>query len=216
MQQAREIFKELEELIHKLSEDVVSLANERETLKEGIEALNKILKEKLYITPEAIKDMRIYFLTDEEDLVLDSELKEKVQKISTKYKDIINDDEKYKLYLSLVNLLNVLDEDEKNYFPNFEKIKVLKNKAKAKLESVRREFKRKNSELAQLNRFEEKLKELKEIFPKLQRWKIEECKDLWELIGYFPRRKKLLALRKRGEFFNFKKDLVLKLLNQSI
>jgi len=150
-------FKNFEDEIRELVEEIISLENEREALVKGIETLNKIIKDKLYIDPKTIEDLTLYFHADEEGLILYPELEKTINEITNRYLDILQNDEKYTFYLDIINLLTVLNENPRNHFPDLEKLAVLKNKAKAKLESVKKELKQKNSKLAQLRRLEKEL-----------------------------------------------------------
>ena len=134
----------------KIGEEIASLENEKDTLTKGIKVLNQIIKNKLYIDPKTLEDLKIFFLTDEEDLILSPEKEEKIQEILNKYDEIISDVQKYDFYLNLVNLLNVLGEEARNFFPNGNRLKVLKNKAKAKLYSVKKKLKEKKEQLRKL------------------------------------------------------------------
>jgi len=102
----------------KIGEEIASLENKKDTLTKGIKVLNQIIKNKLYIDPKTLEDLKIFFLTDEEDLILSPEKEEKIQEILNKYDEIISDVQKYDFYLNLVNLLNVLGEEARNFFPN--------------------------------------------------------------------------------------------------
>jgi len=213
--------REIQQLGQQLGEDLISLQNEKEILEKSIEAINKILKAKLHIEPKTIEDLKTYFLTDEEDLVLYPEKEKEIQRILTECDNILNDDEKYNMYQNLINLLMLLDENPRAYSPtNIEKLQILKNKAKAKLEKVRREYRQKHSELTQLRRFEKKLEELKKMQNKIDEVKIEESKHFWELIGYgfTPKKKRirLINLRKRGKYFHLKRDLLLELFGKKL
>lgn len=134
----------------KIGEEIASLENEKDTLTKGIKVLNQIIKNKLYIDPKTLEDLKIFFLTDEEDLILSPEKEEEIQEILNKYDEIISDVQKYDFYLNLVNLLNVLGEEARNFFPNWNRLKVLKNKAKAKLYSVKKKLKEKKEQLRKL------------------------------------------------------------------
>lgn len=116
---------------------------------------------------------------------------------------------------TIESLIMLLGENPKDYFPiNIGKLKRLKNKAKEKLESVKREIKKKHSELTQLRRFRQKLQKMEKTIPKLHKWKIEEYKDWWRVIGYFPKRETIINLRKDGKYFELKKKLVLETLKK--
>ena len=215
------VFEKLEWEIQQLGEDLISLQNEKEILEKGIETINKIIKDNIYIEPKTIEDLMFYFLTDEEDLVLYPEKEKEIQRILKEYDNILNDDKKYDMYQNLVNLLMLLDENPRAYFPtDIGKLQILKNKAKAKLEKVRREYRQKHSELTQLRRFERKLEELKKIQNKIDGVKIEESKHFWELIGYSftPKKKRirLINLRKKGKNFYLKRNLLLELFGNKL
>jgi len=138
--------------LYNLGEEIISLENEREVLREGIGVIEKIFQKKLYIQPKTIEDLTTFFLTDEEDLVFCPEKEKEIQRILNDYREIIDDDEKYELYQKIVNLLILLNETPRDYFPHLERLKILKLKAQTKLESVERKLKEKEAEMEKLGK----------------------------------------------------------------